>query len=170
MTKQKKVIAALVVLVVAMFFLAYALVPLYNLMCDTLGINGKTNATADKGATKPDMSRTITVIFTASRNENLPWKFKPNVKKIEIHPGTKKEISYYAKNLTNHIMTVQAIPSVTPGLAAKHLKKTECFCFEKQTLKSGEATNMPMVFYLDNTLPKNIHEITLHYTLFESIK
>ena len=46
-------------------------------------------------------------------------------------------------------MTVQAIPSVTPGIAAKYLKKTECFCFTQQTLNGHEAMNMPLLFHLD---------------------
>lgn len=170
MSKKKKVILWLTLLVIAMFFFSYALVPLYNVLCQTLGINGKTNTTAATYKAKPDLSRTVTIYFTASRNEDLNWVFRPNLKKLDIHPGVQEKISYHAKNLTKKEMTVQAIPSVTPGLAAKYLKKIECFCFQQQTLPANKSIDMPMIFYIDPKLPKKIHDITLHYTLFKSIK
>ena len=64
-------------------------------------------------------------------------------------------------------MIVQAIPSVTPGIAAKYLKKTECFCFTQQTLGGHEAMDMPLLFHLDPALPKYIKTVTLSYTLFD---
>ena len=67
-------------------------------------------------------------------------------------------------------MTVQAIPSVTPGYAARYLKKTECFCFNQQTLKAGQSMDMPIIFHLETDLPKKVHELSLSYTLFKSTK
>ena len=52
-------------------------------------------------------------------------------------------------------------------LAAKHLKKTECFCFTQQTLQPGEARQMPVVFVVDPSLPKDVGTITLSFTFFE---
>lgn len=152
----------------AMFLFGYALVPLYNVLCNKLGINGKTNLVSEKNNSAIDTSRTITVEFLASNNANLPWEFHPKIKKIEIHPGEDAVLAYYAKNDSDHTMTIQAVPSVTPGLAAAHLKKTECFCFTQQTLKAHQSMNMPLIFHLDNGLPDNIHEVTLSYTIFEA--
>jgi cytochrome c oxidase assembly protein subunit 11 len=76
------------------------------------------------------------------------------------------KILFYAKNNSDHVMTVQAIPSIIPSIAIAHFHKIQCFCFEQQTLKAGESRNMPVVFKVDNTLPRNIHTITLAYTLF----
>jgi cytochrome c oxidase assembly protein subunit 11 len=47
------------------------------------------------------------------------------------------------------------------------LKKTECFCFERQTLNGHEAMDMPLLFHLDTDLPDYIKTITLAYTLFD---
>jgi len=163
---RKKVLLWLSALVIGMFFFAYALVPLYNVMCEVLGINGKTNATSISNTSYIDKSRTITMEFLATNNDRLNWEFRPEIKKITLHPGANTKIVYFARNNTDHTMTVQAVPSVTPGLAASHLKKTECFCFNKQTLKAHQSINMPIIFHLDNDLPKNIHEVTLSYTLF----
>ncbi len=165
-SRKRKVFLWLTALVIGMFFFAYALVPLYNVLCSALGLNGKTNTTSIKNSSHIDKSRTITMQFLANNNGSLNWEFRPETKKITLHPGVDTKIAYFARNNTNHTMTVQAIPSVTPGPAATHLKKTECFCFNQQTLKAHQSMDMPIIFHLDNTLPKNIHEITLSYTLF----
>ena len=79
-----------------------------------------------------------------------------------------RRVDFYAKNLSNHTITAQAVPSVTPGQAAVYLKKTECFCFTQQTLKPGEEIDMPVIFHIDRDLPANIHTITLSYTMFDT--
>ena len=84
-----------------------------------------------------------------------------------MHPGEIKQVSFYVKNPTDGKMYGQTIPSVVPGLAASHLKKTQCFCFDKQMLAAGDEEHMPMIFYLDPELPKHINTITLSYTLFD---
>ncbi|VEH86089.1 cytochrome c oxidase, assembly transmembrane protein CoxG (plasmid) [Legionella adelaidensis] len=94
----------------------------------------------------------------------------PKGRKNKIHPGEIARLAFYAENKSNQRMTIQAIPSVTPGLAAKYLKKTECFCFTQQTLNGHEAMNMPLIFHLDTDLPDNINTITLSYTLYDVSK
>ncbi len=153
---------------VGMFGFGYALVPMYNVMCKSLGLNGKTSTAPEALAVAAvDKSRTITVQFLASNNSNLPWKFHPYRSTVVIHPGENTRVAYYAKNLSGKTMIVQAIPSVAPGVAAKYLKKTECFCFTQQTLNGHEAMNMPLLFHLDIELPKDINTVTLAYTLFD---
>ena len=152
-----------------MFAFGFALVPIYNRLCSTLGINGKTNAQAiayDASAATI-AKREVMVQFVATNNGSIPWKFYPKIRSIKVHPGELAKLSFYAENTTGHTMTVQAIPSVTPGIAAKYLKKTECFCFTQQTLNGHEAMDMPLLFHLDTDLPSNITTITLAYTLFD---
>lgn len=170
-SKNKKFALRLGVFTVVMFGFAYALVPLYNLMCEAWGINGKpSNEAVTRVATAIDKTRDITVQFTSVRNEELPWVFRPETKVIHIHPGEYKRTSYFAENISGHTMTVQAIPSVVPAEAAKYFRKTECFCFNKQTLASGTKLDMPLLFHVDVDLPKEIESITLSYTLFDAGK
>jgi len=61
----------------------------------------------------------------------------------------------------------QAIPSVTPTVAALHFHKTECFCFTQQKFAAGEGRNMPLRFVVDKDLPKDITTLTLAYTFFD---
>lgn len=146
-----------------MFAFSFASVPLYNAVCRTTNFNKGTRISAES----PDLTREITVQFVTTNNANLDWEFYPGITTLSVHPGENHQVMFYAKNRTNHIMTAQAIPSFAPPLAGRFFKKIQCFCFNKQTLKAGESINMPVIFRIDNQLPKQIHTITLAYTLFD---
>ncbi|MDX1836129.1 cytochrome c oxidase assembly protein [Legionella taurinensis] len=167
---HKRIVLLLSLIVLGMFGFGFALVPIYNSLCQTLGINGKTNSKAaayNSAQAFVDKNRVVTVQFVSTSNSSLPWAFYPKVTRINVHPGEIAKLAFYAENKSNFRMTVQAIPSVTPGIAAKYLKKTECFCFTQQTLNGHEAMDMPLLFHLDNDLPAEIKTITLSYTLFD---
>lgn len=177
MTKQiaqknpnKRLFFILLAVVVGMFGFGFALIPVYNVMCKQLGINGKTENKSIAAIKTIDKSRTITIEFVANANAQLPWDFYPLTTEVKLHPGENVLINFYAKNNSPDRMTVQAIPSVAPGLAANYLKKTECFCFTQQTFGGREGRKMPVLFHIDPDLPKNIHEITLSYTMFDTAK
>ncbi|MDP3561798.1 MAG: cytochrome c oxidase assembly protein [Legionellaceae bacterium] len=168
--KHIKLVGILAVIVVGMFAFGFALVPIYNSLCKTLGINGKvTQDTAQYTVADATVvaEREVLVEFVATNNSGVPWFFYPKIQKIKVHPGEIVQLAFYAENKTDNKMTVQAIPSVTPGIAAKYIKKTECFCFTQQTLNGHEAMDMPLLFHLDVDLPKNVKTITLAYALFD---
>ncbi|MDP1604962.1 MAG: cytochrome c oxidase assembly protein [Legionella sp.] len=165
-----KLVTGLFLVVIGMFAFGFALVPIYNSLCQTLGLNGKTNKQAvvyDEKKAVVQHDREIQVEFVATKNSSLLWAFYPKVTKLKVHPGKIAKLAFYAENQSDNRMTVQAIPSVTPAIAAKYLKKTECFCFTQQTLNGHEAMNMPLLFHLDTDLPENVKTITLSYTLFD---
>lgn len=167
---HRRLVGILAVTVVGMFGFGFALVPIYNTLCKTLGINGKIalqSVAFDPTETHVDTKRLIQVEFVATNNAGVPWDFYPKVQKLQVHPGEIARLSFYAMNKTDNEMTVQAIPSVTPAVAAKYLKKTECFCFTRQSLNAHEAMDMPLLFHIDPDLPENIGTITLSYTLFD---
>ena len=166
---NKRLVIKLTVGVVLMFGFAYMLVPLYTLVCKQTGINGGGNAAAVAPKDMAiDYSRTIKVDFASTVHGNMTFDFRPLNKHVEVHPGETKLIYYYAQNTTGHPLTVQAIPSITPDDAARFLKKTECFCFTQQYFFKGEKADMPVYFYVDPKVPKDIEEITLSYTLFDA--
>jgi len=164
---HKKLIIRLSLMTCLMFGFGYALVPMYNVLCKSLGINGKTGGETALSDEPVDYDRIITIQFLATRNAEIDWEFKPKERTIRLHPGENKKIAYRVKNLTDNTMTVQAIPSVTPGLTAKYLKKTECFCFTQQTMKGHEEMDWPLIFHIDKDIPKKYKTITLSYTLFD---
>lgn len=167
--KNRSVLLRLALVTVLMFGFGFALVPLYDVFCDITGLNGKTSGAAESvvGA-DIDESRTVTVQFLANNNEAMPWTFTPLTKNIVLHPGEIKKITYYAKNTSSKRMVAQAIPSVSPGLTAQYLRKTECFCFSQQWLDPGESIEMPVVFTVDTEIPEKYKKLTLSYTLFDA--
>lgn len=169
-TANQKIVRRLLLAVTGMFGFGFAMVPLYNVFCDITGINGKTGGRVAVAAAEPDMSRTVTVEFITSVNESMPWDFRPEVSSMEVHPGKMYRATFYAKNRTDKTMVGQAIPSITPGLAAQHFKKTECFCFTEQQFAPGEERGMPLMFMVDRELPEEIGQLTLSYTFFDKQK
>lgn len=159
----------LLVVAVAMFaFVFVVMVPLYNVLCDALGINGKTAGQAYTAVQAGvDESREITVQFIATNNDGMPWEFRPERTAMRVHPGATNETLFLARNPMPAAMVAQAIPSVSPSRAAEYFHKTECFCFNQQPLDGRSSAEMPLQFIIDRDLPRDIHTITLSYTLFD---
>ncbi len=167
-TSPAKTIRQLVLVVVGMFGFGFAMVPLYDIMCEITGFNGKTAGKYEAADTQVvDEQRTVTIQFLASNNADMPWEFRPKVRKMTVHPGQMNTAEFYVRNITGDPMVGQAVPSVTPFKAAAYLHKTECFCFEEQQLEQGEGLDMPLRFIVDSNIPKDVKTLTLSYTLFD---
>ena len=165
---NRQLLGKLLVIAVMMFGFGYALIPVYKQICEVLGINVLTQkdgtVTLDQN-TQVDMSRTVTVEFDG--NAQGPWRFRPVVASVKVHPGQLQTVLYEVVNTQPRTVQAQAIPSYAPQSATPHFKKVECFCFKQQTLKANEARQMPVVFYIDPALPRDVKTITLSYTFFE---
>lgn len=159
----------LVTVAIAMFaFVFVVMVPLYDALCDALGINGKTSGEAYTSVqVAVDESRTVTIQFVSTNNEGMPWEFGPSVTAMKVHPGAVNDTVFYARNPMPKAMIAQAIPSVSPARAAAYFHKTECFCFNQQPLDGDSSAEMPLQFIVDQDLPRDIRTITLSYTIFD---
>ena len=170
--KSHKLVAGkMLLLACAMFGFGYLMVPLYDIICDITGLNGKTGRVSVEsvaGVEAPIAEREVTVEFTASVNQGGSWIFKPEVKSMKVVPGKLYHASYFAQNLTDNAVVAQATPSVTPFSAAKYFNKTECFCFTRQPFEPKGSKDMPLTFIIDADLPVNIDRVTLSYTFFRS--
>ena len=163
-----RMLGKLVVISVMMFGFGYALVPLYKKICELTGINvlsAKDGLTESVGNTQVDRTRLVTVEFDA--NAHGPWRFRPTVRSMKVHPGELTQVLYEVVNTQPRAVDAQAIPSYAPQQAAAYFKKVECFCFKQQTLQPNEAKQMPVVFFIDPKLPRDVSTITLSYTFFE---
>ena len=168
--KNKKLVRKLIWLLTGSLLFAFALVPLYNVLCTLTGLNGKTqNSAALMSKAKIDKSRWVTVQFTSSVMPGLGWNFYPKQSSIRLHPGQIETVLFVAKNITNQVVVGQAVPSITPGIAAANLKKIECFCFVRQSLKPGEEKEMPLRFFVSPELPKDVSDMTLSYSFFPAV-
>ncbi len=168
------VVARTLLVTVAMFGFGYALVPIYDIVCDITGLNGKTGriSAADVEAAAPAgaeaVEREVTVEFVANVNVNGAWTFRPNEASMRVVPGKAYHTTYYAENPRGEVRVGQATPSVSPFAAAKYFDKTECFCFTRQVFAAGGARDMPVTFVVDRDLPANVDRLTLSYTFFDS--
>lgn len=162
----KRLVIRLLLLVAVMFAFGFAMVPLYDVMCKALGINGKTGGKYE-GSQVVDEDRQIRVQFLSSNNSDMVWDFYPKGEHLDVHPGAVNEMLFVARNPTQHVMKAQAIPSISPGNVAVYFHKTECFCFTQQVLQPGEQIEMPVRFIVDRAVPKDVKQLTLGYTLFD---
>lgn len=156
----------LMLITLAMFGFGFALVPLYEKICQVTGIRNLLRPDHIPINTQVDTSRKLTVEFDTNTHK-LPWSFRPVSGHLELHPGQLTEVMYEIRNNQSRAITGQAIPSYSPALAAEYFKKLQCFCFDKHTLGPGEVKYMPIVFVVDPALPKSINTITLSFTFFE---
>ena len=180
---NERLVRRLLLLVAASFVFAFALVPLYNVLCEVTGFNGKTagqgpvrdgfavgglqSAAAQTApAASVDLTRTVTVEFTGTVMPGLPWDMRPLTFKLDVHPGELQQVAYLVRNTSDREITGQAVPSVTPGQAAQYFDKIECFCFSQQTLGPGEAREMPLAFIVKSGVDRDITHITLSYAFF----
>lgn len=166
-TANRRTAVKCAIIFVAMFGFSFALVPLYDLLCDITGFGGNTgvaNAAELDGAV--DENRTIKVMFLATANSKIPWQFAPDADSIRVNPGKVYAATYIATNTASKPVVGQAIPKVSPPEASKYFSKTECFCFSNQTLAPGETREMPIRFVVDRALPARIKSVTLSYTFF----
>ena len=167
--ENRTILRKLLLVALLMFGFGWALVPLYRKICEVTGINLLTNrdpaVEARARNTQVDTSRSIVVEFDANRQG--PWRFKPHVNHLTVHPGELVHVDYDLVNLEARAMAGQAIPSYAPMQSARYFQKLECFCFKQQVLAAGETRRFPVVFFIDPELPKDVTQITLSYTFFE---
>jgi cytochrome c oxidase assembly protein subunit 11 len=168
-SENATMVRKLVVVALLMFGFGWALIPIYRKICEVTGINLLTNKdprAAELAANmQVDTSRKIIVEFDANRQG--PWRFKPQVNHMEVHPGQLVHVEYDLVNLEARPIAGQAIPSYAPLQSAQYFQKLECFCFKQQTLEAGQTRKFPVVFFIDPKLPKDVTQITLSYTFFE---
>lgn len=181
---HRRLVGKLLAGVAAAFAFGFALVPLYDVLCAATGFNGKTEGgakglggfslggfgtTTAAAPSRIDRSRTVTVEFTGTVMPGLPWDMRPLTFNLEVHPGELQLVKYLVRNTSDKPVTAQAIPSVTPGQAAQHFDKIECFCFAQQTLAPGESREMPLSFIIKPEIGKDIRHVTLSYAFFNAV-
>lgn len=170
-----RLMGKLLIVAAGMFAFGYLLAPIYKAICNWTGVNvlalgereaaGSINARAAVKNTQVDYSRTVMVEFDT--NARGPWKFRPEIRNVQLHPGELTTVMFEIENQQPHTVKVQAIPSYAPGQAQAYFNKLECFCFTEHTLAPGERRRWPVVFYISPKAPRDMSTVTLSYTFFE---
>lgn len=164
---NQQTLRKLVVVTVLMFGFGFALVPIYEKICEVTGVR---NLLAPdpivEADSRIDFTRKVAIEFDAN-TRRVDWNFKATEGRREVHPGELHQAVYEISNTSDRPITGQAVPSYGPSNAARYFKKIECFCFTQQTLAPGESRRMPVVFVIDPAVPVDLNTITLSYTFFE---
>jgi cytochrome c oxidase assembly protein subunit 11 len=153
----------------ALGFLAFgfALVPLYDVLCEITGYGSKQNltqASAVDGSVATD--REVTVEFVATMPAVGEWELKPAAYSAKVRTGQLVAATFVAKNLLTRPATGQAVPSLSPNEASRYFRKTECFCFTPQHFDANQERELTVRFVVDPQLPSNVDRITLGYSMF----
>jgi cytochrome c oxidase assembly protein subunit 11 len=96
---------------VGMVGLAYAAVPLYAMFCQVTGYGGTTQRVVKPSDTVLD--RTVKVLFDANVGSNLPWKFEPVQRTIDVKLGETALAFYRATNTSDRVVRGTAAFNVT---------------------------------------------------------
>ena len=160
----------LVAVVAVMAGLSFAAVPLYRIFCQNTGWAGTPQRAA--AAPKTAALETITVRFDANVTPGLPWSFEPVDPEMTLHIGENALAFFRATNLSKEPVTGSAVFNVSPDIMGQYFTKVQCFCFTEQTLKPGEAVEMPVSFFIDPAIledrdAKTVRDMTLSYTFYK---
>ena len=172
MNAKTKTVFLTIGIVLTMTSIVALSVPIYNLFCKVTGYGGTTSYSSE--ASVRIIDRDIKIKFNADVNNSLDWSFKApqNIDQFKI--GENIKVVYIAKNNSSKENIGTATFNVLPEKVGPYFIKTECFCFQQQTLKPGEIVKMPVIFYIDPSIVEdptmeNIEMITLSYTFFKYI-
>ncbi len=171
MNKQKRKTTLLTIsVVIFMFGMSFAAVPLYDLFCRVTGFGGTTQIS--QVAPETFGERELKIFFNADTANDLPWEFNTEQRKVESVTGKRNLVFFTAKNTSSETTVGMAAYNVVPDKAGKYFSKIKCFCFERQELKAGEAINFPVSFFIDPAIEddpylKDVKSITLSYSFFK---
>ncbi|HCM83369.1 MAG TPA: cytochrome c oxidase assembly protein [Alphaproteobacteria bacterium] len=171
--RNGRIVIIALVFVFGMLGLSFAAVPLYRLFCQVTGLGGTPQTAAAAPTDIPANTREITIRFDGMVDAALPWEFKPEEKTISLKIGQTGFTNYTARSLSQSASSGVAVYNVNPLKAGKYFVKTQCFCFNDQTLAAGEAAHMPIVFYVDPKMlsdpnMRDVQEMTLSYRFYQA--
>ncbi len=167
--ENQRVAALCAAIALGMVGLAYASVPLYRLFCQMTGFAGTTQRAIHPSTEVLD--RVVTVRFDANVGSGLAWDFQAVTPTIDVKIGENALGIYKVRNRSEKAVTGTATFNVTPDQAGGFFNKIQCFCFTEQRLEPGESVEMPVSFFIDPAIVKDvdgaqIRDITLSYTFY----
>ncbi|MEB3186072.1 MAG: cytochrome c oxidase assembly protein [bacterium] len=164
--KNARLAGLLLLLLAFMGVFAWALVPLYRLICERYGIGAIPQRPSAVVLPTAVGDRNVDVRFIGITASGTPASIEPVEEKATVRLGETRVVSYRFVNETDRSRDFVAVHSVVPARADKKFHKIQCFCFEKLTLKPHETRIEPIQFWVDPTLDSETREITLQYTLY----
>ena len=146
------------------FAFGFALVPLYDVICEAAGI--RVNEAPSRMGESAAADRKVALEFVSIVAPGGEWELIPETKETVVQPGRLHEAKFVIRSRAAVPVTGQAVPSVAPSYTAKYLQKTECFCFTPQDFAPAEEREFTVRFILDPDLPPQVDRMTLAYSMY----
>ncbi len=176
--KMRRTVMLLMVPLSVMVGLVVYAPTLYQIFCALTGYGGTVQVAPQAQAAvvpteeqKQEELPEITVYLDANISRDLPWRFRPMQTQVKVRLGEPVVVFYEAVNLSDRPTVGQAVFNVAPFKAAPYFFKTECFCFTEARLDPGERAEMPVQFFVDESIlddpnVREVRQITLSYTFY----
>jgi cytochrome c oxidase assembly protein subunit 11 len=166
--------AACAAVAVGMVGAAYAAVPLYRAFCQLTGWGG-TVKRGEGGPTQAALDRSITVRFDTNVNGDLPWSFRAEQTTQDVRIGAPGLTYFRVRNNSDKPITGRATYNVSPDVAGAYFVKTQCFCFDDQTIPAKTEMRFPVIYYIQPEFAQDrntrlFQEVVLSYTYFRTEK
>ena len=154
----------LLLMVAGSFAFGFALVPLYDVICEAAGIrvNDAPSRISETAAT----GREVALEFVSIVAPGGEWELTPATKEMVVQPGRLHEAKFVIRSRATVPVVGQAVPSVAPAYTAKYLQKTECFCFTPQDFGPAQQREFTVRFIVDPDLPPQVDRMTLAYSMY----
>jgi len=163
--RNRSLTRSLLVMVAGSFAFGFALVPLYEVICEAAGI--RVNDTPSQArASEAAAGREVTLEFVSLLPAGSDFELVPGTKQMVLQPGRLNEAKFRVRNLASRPVVAQAVPSVAPITTAKYLQKTECFCFTPQSFGAAEEREFVVRFIVSPDLPAQVDRMTLAYSMY----
>ena len=154
----------LLVMVAGSFAFGFALVPLYDVICEAAGI--RVNDAPSRITETAASGREVALEFMSILAPGGEWELVPETKEMTVQPGRLHEAKFLIRSRATVAVVGQAVPSVAPAYTAKYLQKTECFCFTPQDFAPAQQREFTVRFIIDPDLPPQVDRMTLAYSMY----
>ena len=154
----------LLVMVAGSFAFGFALVPLYDVICEAAGI--RVNETPSAIAETAGTGREVALEFVSILAPGGEWELVPETREMTVQPGRLHEAKFLVRSNATVPVVGQAVPSVAPAYTARYLQKTECFCFTPQDFGPAQQREFTVRFIVDPDLPPQVDRMTLAYSMY----
>jgi cytochrome c oxidase assembly protein subunit 11 len=154
----------LLIMVAGSFAFGFALVPLYDVICEAAGI--RVNEAPSRIAETAATGREVALEFVSIVAPGGEWELTPVTKEMVVQPGRLHEARFVIRSHATVPVVGQAVPSVAPAYTARYLQKTECFCFTPQDFGPAQQREFTVRFIVDPDLPPQVDRMTLAYSMY----
>jgi cytochrome c oxidase assembly protein subunit 11 len=151
-------------MVAGSFAFGFALVPLYDVICEAAGI--RVNDAPSRIAETAASGRQVALEFVSIVAPGGEWELTPATKEMVVQPGRLHEARFVIRSRAAVPVVGQAVPSVAPAYTARYLQKTECFCFTPQDFGPAQQREFTVRFIVDPDLPPQVDRMTLAYSMY----